>query len=399
MNNAPNFQNQGFQNQPFSLPNNQFQPDIPNKLLSYMKSNETLIKNMQNQINVLRGDFNKQEEDLRRNLNDDMRSILGSFFHNQALTLGTLPKNTVPSPKGEMKAITTHSGLAYEGPSIPINSPLEKIVEQDTEETTNEEHSVQFKEYLESSFHAISPVLPTKEPEYSLSMGYEHPNTTPETKSDEIIKSGVEELVPILNECEVTSEDKRDCDVFVCEDSSTFDVCDDHYEILSNSNNDDISSDDDAFEDIEYVEASLPDPEIVSLEKEIDVYQEDEEVDLEDIFQIQDVVLREKLLSINCLIANIESLNDNPTPDCVLKSSDSFPIFEESDNSLSGNSSPEFETFSDHTEETRSGNTTTHAYNSLPEYDSLCFEIEPDQERLTSIIKNDISDDSTNDPL
>nr|GFA49773.1 hypothetical protein [Tanacetum cinerariifolium] len=168
----------------------------------------------------------------------------------------------------------------------------------------------------------------TQEPEYSLSMGYEHLNITPETKSDEIIKFSAEELVPILNECEVTSEDKRECDVLVYKDSSTFDVCDDHYEIFSDSNNnDDISSDDDAFEDIEYVEASLPDPEIVSLKEENDVYQEDE-----------------------------ESLDDNPTPDCVLKCSSSFPIFEEFDNSFSDNFSPEFETFSDQIEEMRSDN-------------------------------------------
>nr|GEW99902.1 hypothetical protein [Tanacetum cinerariifolium] len=31
--------------------------------------------------------------------------------------------------------------------------------------------------------------------------------------------------------------------------------------------------------------------------------------------------------------------------------------------------------------------------------DSFCFEIEPDQERLTSVVVNDISDDSSNDPL
>nr|GEV91174.1 reverse transcriptase domain-containing protein [Tanacetum cinerariifolium] len=96
---------------------------------------------MQNQINVLRGDFNKQEENLWRNLNNDMRSILGSFFQNQASTLGTLMTNTMPNPKGEMKVVTTRSGLAYEGPSIPTNSPLEKVVERDTEETTKKEHS------------------------------------------------------------------------------------------------------------------------------------------------------------------------------------------------------------------------------------------------------------------
>nr|GEW66449.1 hypothetical protein [Tanacetum cinerariifolium] len=94
-----------------------------------------------NQINVLRGDFYKQEENLRRNLNNDMRSILGSFFQNQASTSGTLPSNNVPNPKGEMKVITTRSGLAYEGPSIPTNYPIENVVEQNTEEITDKEHS------------------------------------------------------------------------------------------------------------------------------------------------------------------------------------------------------------------------------------------------------------------
>nr|GEV68849.1 reverse transcriptase domain-containing protein [Tanacetum cinerariifolium] len=65
----------------------------------------------------------------------------GSFFQNQALTLGTLLSNTIPNPNGEMKAITTRSGLAYEGPSIPTNSSPEKVVERETEETTDKEQS------------------------------------------------------------------------------------------------------------------------------------------------------------------------------------------------------------------------------------------------------------------
>nr|GEV07582.1 reverse transcriptase domain-containing protein [Tanacetum cinerariifolium] len=92
-------------------------------------------------INVLRGDFNKQEENLRRNLNNDMRSILGSFFQNQPSTSGTLLSNTVPNLKGEMKAVTTRSGLAYKRPSIPTNSPLEKVDEQNTKEIMDKEHS------------------------------------------------------------------------------------------------------------------------------------------------------------------------------------------------------------------------------------------------------------------
>nr|GEV68563.1 DNA-directed DNA polymerase [Tanacetum cinerariifolium] len=199
-----------------------------------------------------------------------------------------------------------------------------------------------------------------------------NPNTTPETESDEIIKSGVEELVPILSENKVTLEDKREFD--------------------------------DDFEDIEYVEVSLPNLEIISIEEENVVHQEEEndveeeEIDLEDISQIQDIDLREKLLSITRLISNIESLNDNLTPDLVLNTSVSILISEEFDNSLSDNFLPEFKTFCDHTEETRSDNTTTHANDSLPEYDSFCFEIEPDHERLINVLKNDIPDDSR-DPL
>nr|GEV92600.1 hypothetical protein [Tanacetum cinerariifolium] len=47
---------------------------------------------------------------------------------------------------------------------------------------------------------------------------------------------------------------------------------------------------------------------------------------------------------------------------------------------------------------TRSGNT-THANDSLPEYDSFFFEIEPDQERLINLVKNNISDDLSSNSL
>ncbi|GKD75903.1 hypothetical protein Tco_1334185 [Tanacetum coccineum] len=229
-------------------------------------------------------------------------------------------------------------------------------------------------------------------------MADEHLSTIPEMESDEVIKSSVENLVPILSEFKGISSDT--CDMPVCDDSSTFDALKNHSEILSDSNDDGTSSDDDDFEDIKYVEASPPDSELVSLEEVNVVDQEKEEIDLEDILRIQDVILREKLLNINCLIVNIESLNDNPTHDRVLESPSSFPIsvkdsdsfFEKSDTSLSYSDIflPEFETFSDHTEKTRSDSTTTHANNSLPEYDSFHFEIEPDQGGLTSVVMEDI---------
>nr|GEX53073.1 hypothetical protein [Tanacetum cinerariifolium] len=254
-------------------------------------------------------------------------------------------------------------------PQYPkVHPPSQEI----SDEVFQANHSVNTRKIL---LQKLLPRIPIKRrKDHHKILTFSHPSYQPKnlsiqlvwgTKSYEIIKSGVEEFVPILSENEVTLEDKKECDM----------------------------------PNIEYVEASLLDPEIVSVKEENVVYQEEEEVDLEDISQIQDVILHEKLLSINRLIANIESLNDNPTPDCVLNSSVSFPISEESDNSLLKKLSPEFETFCDHTEETRSGNTTTHADNSLPEYDSFCFEIKPDKERLINVVKKDISDDSSNDSL
>nr|GFA61837.1 hypothetical protein [Tanacetum cinerariifolium] len=122
-----------------------------------------------------------------------------------------------------------------------------------------------------SSIHAIAPILSTKEPEHLLSMGYEHLSITPEMESDEVTESNAENLLPIPSECEVTLKDKRDCDVPV----STIDVCDNHSDTFSDSKiDDDISVYDDDFEDIEYVEASLFDPEIVSVEDENGVEEE-----------------------------------------------------------------------------------------------------------------------------
>nr|GFA21030.1 reverse transcriptase domain-containing protein [Tanacetum cinerariifolium] len=43
---------------------------------------------------------------------------------------GTLPSNTITNPKEELKGITTRSGVAYQGPTIPTPS---KVVKQGTE--------------------------------------------------------------------------------------------------------------------------------------------------------------------------------------------------------------------------------------------------------------------------
>nr|GFA80240.1 hypothetical protein [Tanacetum cinerariifolium] len=112
---------------------------------------------------------------------------------------------------------------------------------------------------------AITPVLSTEEPVDSLSMRDEHLDTIPATESDEVIKSSVEDLVPIPSESEGIPDTM--CDVHLVNDPTPLEAKD-HFEIALNSNDDISSSDDDSLykEIIEYVEASPHDSEVVRLE-------------------------------------------------------------------------------------------------------------------------------------
>ncbi|GJY96048.1 reverse transcriptase domain-containing protein [Tanacetum coccineum] len=142
-NHAPNFQNQGFQNQPFQVPNNQVQQEISNDFSSYKRNNDQMLRNMQNQINSLKGDLKneiqntiKSQQAVMMNqqttFQNNLQNMICGLFQNQASTSGTLPSNTIPNPKGEMKSITTRSGVAYEGPSIPTNLSPKKTLPKTT---------------------------------------------------------------------------------------------------------------------------------------------------------------------------------------------------------------------------------------------------------------------------
>ncbi|GJX58680.1 hypothetical protein Tco_0290070 [Tanacetum coccineum] len=196
---------------------------------------------------------------------------------------------------------------------------------------------------------AITPVLSTEEPVDSLIMEDGHLNTIPATESDEVIKSSVEDLVPIPSESEGIPNTM--CDVPFCDNTTPLEAFKERSEIVVDSNDDDPSSDDDSpySEGIDYVNASPPDSELVSLEVVEYVAPEDGE--------LEDDVLREKLSKINLLIAKIEALKDNPTPssDFVTKSPSTSPNFFLEETGTFDNSLPESETFSFNIEEKSSG--------------------------------------------
>ncbi|GKB32401.1 hypothetical protein Tco_0871802 [Tanacetum coccineum] len=216
---------------------------------------------------------------------------------------------------------------------------------------------------------AITPVLPTKEPVNSLSMGDEHLDTIPATESDEVIKSSVENLVPIPSESEGIPDSV--CDVPLCNNPTPLEAFKEHSETIIDSNDDSTSSDDDSYENIDYVDASPPDAEIVSLEVVEIVIPEVGGIDDDILLTIKDDILREKLLNVNLLIANIEALKDNPIP------SSDF-VINGSTTTLSDYSLLDYEAFylaDNHIKEKSSGSTTTQSDISLFKYDSFIFDL------------------------
>nr|GEY46990.1 hypothetical protein [Tanacetum cinerariifolium] len=187
---------------------------------------------------------------------------------------------------------------------------------------------------------AVTPSLTTEEPDNSLSMGDEHLDTISATEPDEFIKSSVESLIK-----------------------------------FSDSNDESTLIDVDSFyiDNIEYVEASPPDSELVSSEMMEIIIPEVGGIDDDILLTIKDDILRENLLNVNLLIANIKALNDNPTPSSnfMTKSSSTTLNSLLDETNTFDNSLPEFETFFFDLKEISSGSTTTRSDISLPEYEAF----------------------------
>nr|GEY80095.1 hypothetical protein [Tanacetum cinerariifolium] len=165
------------------------------------------------------------------------------------------------------------------------------------------------------------------------------------------------------------------CDVPFHDNSSPLDVSKDQFKDFSNSNDESTLIDDDSFsiDNIEYVEASPPDSELVSSEVMEIVISEVGGNDDDILLTIKDDILCEKLLNVNLLIANIEALKNNPTPssDFMTKSSSTSLNYLLEETNTFNNSLPEFETFCFDLEEISSGSTTIRSDISLPDYEDL----------------------------
>ncbi|GKB54356.1 reverse transcriptase domain-containing protein [Tanacetum coccineum] len=113
------------------------------------KTNEANMKPMQNQINnvknKLRNEMQNSIQTSMLNQTNELKNMMASFFQmNIASTSGSgsLPSNNVANPKGELKAITTRSGLDLDGPFVPMPPPfINQEEDKRVEETlTDPEH-------------------------------------------------------------------------------------------------------------------------------------------------------------------------------------------------------------------------------------------------------------------
>nr|GEV91473.1 reverse transcriptase domain-containing protein [Tanacetum cinerariifolium] len=100
----------------------------------------------------------------------NLTDLLTKFVNSNSASTsssGTLPRNTIANPRSDLTAITTRSGMSYDGPQIPPQpSFLPKVVENEPEATKNTVHPTN-NESTKDVQHAVvqskSPIL-TSEP-------------------------------------------------------------------------------------------------------------------------------------------------------------------------------------------------------------------------------------------
>ncbi|GJY84749.1 reverse transcriptase domain-containing protein [Tanacetum coccineum] len=105
--------------------------------------------------------LSRQNNTFKNELTNDIKNMMSSFFQmNSPSGSGSLPSNTVTNPRGDLKSITTQSGVAYDGPTIPP-TPLLKEVEREPEATKDKVHTTSSG----STAHVQPPVVQTPTPE------------------------------------------------------------------------------------------------------------------------------------------------------------------------------------------------------------------------------------------
>nr|GEZ00664.1 hypothetical protein [Tanacetum cinerariifolium] len=239
-------------------------------------------------------------------------------------------------------------------------------------------------------FSAITPkehVLSTEEPDNSLSMGDEHLDTIPATESNEFIKSGVKNLIPIPSESEGIP--KHMCDVPSQDNSPPLDVSNDQIEDFSESNEEFSSIDDDSFsiDNIDYTKSSSTS--LISLLEETNTFDNSLPEFETFCFDVKEISSGSTTTHPDISLLEYEAFHDghvkeissgSPTTHSDSSLFASF-IFDLSINPLPPADRSDFYEFTDE----------LIPFISAPEYDCFLFKVEPNSRDFTKDVVEDIS--------
>nr|GEV33834.1 hypothetical protein [Tanacetum cinerariifolium] len=109
-------------------------------------------------------DFQKSFEKKQDDFQNQIMNFMQNFNNNKDSSSSSLPSNTIPNPRNEANAITTRSGISYDGPPIqPPGVEKEPEVTKDTELPSTEDiqpPSVQVQEKDDEPIEKPSVVIP-----------------------------------------------------------------------------------------------------------------------------------------------------------------------------------------------------------------------------------------------
>nr|GFB13656.1 reverse transcriptase domain-containing protein [Tanacetum cinerariifolium] len=116
--------------------------NLNSKFEAYTNANDANMTNLQIKFDNFQKnqqDFQKSFEKKQDDFHNQIMNFMQNFNNNKASSSNSLPSNTIPNPRNEAKAITTRSGVSYNGPPIPP-SGVEKEPEatKDTELSSTE---------------------------------------------------------------------------------------------------------------------------------------------------------------------------------------------------------------------------------------------------------------------
>ncbi|GJV95901.1 reverse transcriptase domain-containing protein [Tanacetum coccineum] len=130
-----------YQAQPYQATAPQMQGVSKTDFENYVKANDAILRNMQNQGQGLQNQMTNLTEMLSKFVNSNTASSSNS---------GSLPSNTVTNPKEDLKGITTRSGTAYQGPTILFL--LLKRNDEKHRENANEQKEKFYEIFKDMSF-------------------------------------------------------------------------------------------------------------------------------------------------------------------------------------------------------------------------------------------------------